>query len=331
MKLRMSWLDLKLAGRMLSKYPGLTLVAGFSFAIAAAAMAFEFLTHLVYPSLPVPGGDRIVALRMWDAAASRPERRSLHEFMLWRDELRSVDDIGIFSVIERNLRWQDVAGEPVRGAAISEAAFRVAGVPAQLGRTLVAADEEVGAARARLSAAPGTVPGGRPAAACRQGRQRHRCASRRQHGNAVVARGARRLRAARRGNVPGRRAQQEADHVSLGGVREVQRDRFRAERLRPHEHRAPDPRPFRQHVGQRRIGRDERHTPRGYADRDLVGAEDRRNRRGRHDGCQRAGRCARAKTRRTVHGNAPQSSATTMPIDDECLRPAASSTVAVTM
>ena len=148
MKLRMSWLDLKLAGRMLSKYPGLTLVGGFSFAvaIAVAAMAFEFLTQLVYPSLPVPGGDRIVALRMWDAAASRPERRALHEFMLWRNELRSVYDIGIFSVIERNLRWQDVAGAPVRGAAISEAAFRVAGVPAQLGRTLVAADEELGAA-----------------------------------------------------------------------------------------------------------------------------------------------------------------------------------------
>ena len=147
MKLRMSWLDLKLAGRMLSRYPGLTLVGGFSlaFAIAVAAMAFEFLTQLVYPSLPVPGGDRIVALRMWDAAASRPERRTLHEFMLWRDELRSVDDIGIFSLIERNLRWRDVAGAPVRGAAISEAAFRVAGVPAQLGRTLVVADEELGA------------------------------------------------------------------------------------------------------------------------------------------------------------------------------------------
>ena len=148
MKLRMSWLDLKLAGRMLSRYPGLTLVGGFSFAfaIAVAAMAFEFLTQLVHPSLPVPGGDRIVALRMWDAAAGRPERRALHEFMLWRDELRSVDDIGVFSVIERNLRWRDVAGAPVRGSAISEAAFRVAGVPAQLGRTLVAADEEPGAA-----------------------------------------------------------------------------------------------------------------------------------------------------------------------------------------
>ena len=131
MKLRMSWLDLKLAGRMLSKYPGLTLVGGFSFsfAIAVAAMAFEFLTQLVYPSLPVPGGDRIVALRMWDAAASRPERRALHEFMLWRDELRSVDDIGIFSVIERNLRWQDVAGAPVRGAAISEAPSVSRGFP----------------------------------------------------------------------------------------------------------------------------------------------------------------------------------------------------------
>ena len=64
MKLRMSWLDLKLAGRMLSKYPGLTLVGGFSFAfaIAVAAMAFEFLTQLVYPSLPVPGGDLRAAL-----------------------------------------------------------------------------------------------------------------------------------------------------------------------------------------------------------------------------------------------------------------------------
>ena len=72
MKLRMSWLDLKLAGRMLSRYPGLTLVGGFSFAfaIAVAAMAFEFLTQLVYGTGKTTTVGKLA--HRWRLAGERP-------------------------------------------------------------------------------------------------------------------------------------------------------------------------------------------------------------------------------------------------------------------
>ena len=61
----MNWLDLKLGGRMLVKYPGLTVVGGLAmaFAIWVGIVTFQFVTLFVYPTLPLPGGDRIVEIR----------------------------------------------------------------------------------------------------------------------------------------------------------------------------------------------------------------------------------------------------------------------------
>ena len=73
--LRMSWLDFKLGFRMLVRYPGLTLVGGLAmaFAIWIGAGAFELATQIIRPTLPLPAGSGIVAIRNWDVAASRPE------------------------------------------------------------------------------------------------------------------------------------------------------------------------------------------------------------------------------------------------------------------
>src|SRR5688572_11672610 len=61
----MSWLDIKLGGRMLLKYPGLTVVGGLAmaFAILVGIVIFQFAGLFIYPSLPLPNGDRIVLLR----------------------------------------------------------------------------------------------------------------------------------------------------------------------------------------------------------------------------------------------------------------------------
>ena len=74
----MNWLegfslDLKLGGRMLVKYPGLTIVGGLAmaFAIWVGTVIFEVLTLLVHPTLPLPAGDRIVQIRNWDVAANQ--------------------------------------------------------------------------------------------------------------------------------------------------------------------------------------------------------------------------------------------------------------------
>jgi predicted permease len=141
--LRVSWLDVKLGGRMLVKYPGLTLVGGlaFAFAIWVAAGAFEFAGQVLFPRLPLPDADRVVALESWDAAAGRAEPRVLHDFAAWRTELRSVEDLGAYRLAQRNLITSDGDSRPVEVAEISASAFRVAPARPLLGRTLSEADE----------------------------------------------------------------------------------------------------------------------------------------------------------------------------------------------
>jgi putative ABC transport system permease protein len=140
-------MDLKLGARMLIKYPGLSLVGGvaISFAIAAGAGTFEFLTQLVHPTLPLDDGDRIVGIRLWDAASSSVEEQASYDFARWREGLESIEDLGAFQTLERNLTTESGLPEPVQVAEISASAFRAARVPPLKGRFLVAADEQAGA------------------------------------------------------------------------------------------------------------------------------------------------------------------------------------------
>ncbi len=142
-----SWLDFKLGFRMLVRYPGLTVVGGLAmaFAILVGASTFEFLNQIVHPTLPLDDGHRIVGIRVSDAETNRWEHRSLHDFAAWRKELESVQDLGAFRTLERNLITGRGRGAPVSVAEISASAFRVARVPPLLGRPLVEADERPGA------------------------------------------------------------------------------------------------------------------------------------------------------------------------------------------
>jgi putative ABC transport system permease protein len=146
-ELRFSWLDLKLGARMLVKYPVLTIVGGFSmaFAIWVGAGTFEAVRQLVFPAIPLPDSDRIVTLRNWDAATNRQELRSTHDFVAWRDALESVDDLGAYRTLARNLMITEGQAEPVFAAEISASAFRVVRVPPLLGRPLVDSDERADA------------------------------------------------------------------------------------------------------------------------------------------------------------------------------------------
>jgi len=146
-ELRFSWLDVKLGGRMLIKYPVLTIVGGISmaFAIWVGAGTFEAIRQLVFPVIPLPESDRIVVLQNWDAAASRPEFRATHDFVVWREALRSVDDLGAYRTVTRNLMITEGLAEPVFTAEMTAAAFHALRVPPLLGRPIVDADERAGA------------------------------------------------------------------------------------------------------------------------------------------------------------------------------------------
>ena len=146
-RFHLSWLDFKLGFRMLARYPGLTIVGGLAmaFAIWMGAATFELVTQVTHPKLPLAEGDRIVGLRVWDAQRNRLEGRAAHDFLIWREELKAVEDIGAFRTVQRNLILGEARGEPIEVAEISASAFGITRVPPLLGRGLMAADEQPGA------------------------------------------------------------------------------------------------------------------------------------------------------------------------------------------
>ena len=143
MRMGLSWLDFKLGFRMLSRYPMLTVVGSLAMAVAIAVGAgtFEVITRVTNPSLPLPGGDRIVGLNYWHRLESDARPPSPYDVLTWREGLRTVEDIGAFRLVQRNLIVGEQVGEPVDAAEISAAAFRVAGVAPLMGRVLVDEDE----------------------------------------------------------------------------------------------------------------------------------------------------------------------------------------------
>jgi predicted permease len=143
-----SAIDWKLGWRSLIKYPVLNLVAGIAiaFAIACAALVFEGVTQVLHPRLPLPDGNRVVGIRLWNAASSRVEGQSLYYYASWRNELRSIAELGAYSEDTYNLA--DSAGggaAPARLAAITVSGFRVARVAPLFGRAFVEADGRLGA------------------------------------------------------------------------------------------------------------------------------------------------------------------------------------------
>jgi len=144
----LSWLDLKLALRMLVRYPGLTLIGGLGIAMAVAiGVGFFALFHSrFYPTIPLSEGDRLVGLENWDRRTNREERRSLHDFVLWRAEMKSVDDVTAFRTVARNAIAEDGSAESVQVAEITPSGFRLARVPPLLGRSLLDDDAAPGAA-----------------------------------------------------------------------------------------------------------------------------------------------------------------------------------------
>jgi putative ABC transport system permease protein len=139
----MNWLDFKLGGRMLVKYPGLTVVGGFAmaFAIWVGIVIFQLASLMFYPSLPLTNGDRIVALNLQDVSNSQEEPKALYDFMSWRESVRTVDSLGAYRDLSRNLILADGDSRPVVAAEMSWSGFAIADGQPLMGRVLTAADE----------------------------------------------------------------------------------------------------------------------------------------------------------------------------------------------
>ncbi|HYP06442.1 MAG TPA: ABC transporter permease [Bryobacteraceae bacterium] len=143
------WLDFKLGLRMLIKYPGLALVGIFGIAVAVAIATGGFSViygNFIEPSLPLQEGDRIVSIELWDSPASKPERRILSDFLRWREELKSVQEISAFRNATPNLIAPGGKTESIRVAMMTASGFRVARVQPLIGRLFTDHDEREGAA-----------------------------------------------------------------------------------------------------------------------------------------------------------------------------------------
>src|SRR5690606_10100592 len=89
----------------------------------------------------LPDGDRIVHLRNWDMEANAAEPRALHDFIVWRQAMRSLTDLGAWEDVSRNLVGRDGEPRTLNAAAITASGFRVAATTPLLGRPLMPADE----------------------------------------------------------------------------------------------------------------------------------------------------------------------------------------------
>jgi putative ABC transport system permease protein len=147
MRLEASWSDFKIGLRMLIKHPVLTIIGtvATTFAIGAGGAYFELFNDYSRPTLPLQDGERVITIRNDDLAAADTEARALHDYVTWRSELESVEELGVYTLYSRNLGLAGRSGLPVEVVEISAAAFRVARIPPMLGRGLTDADEQPGA------------------------------------------------------------------------------------------------------------------------------------------------------------------------------------------
>jgi predicted permease len=143
---RVSWLDVKLGLRMFVKYPGLSLVSviGMAVAIAIGAGYFTVLGTWLDATLPLPEGERVVSIRLWSLSGSSVDDASGADFLEWRDEFKSVRDLGGFLDQRRNLA-ADGTTDVVDVASMTASGFRLARVAPIMGRALVDGDEHAGA------------------------------------------------------------------------------------------------------------------------------------------------------------------------------------------
>jgi predicted permease len=140
-------LDVKLGGRMLVKYPMLTVAGGLALAIAIGIGAgwYDLAGKLLWPRIPLPDGDRIVTIDTHNALTNEPEPRVTRDFLGWRSDVRSIDDLGAYTTGLRNLIVGSAQPVLIQTAALTATAFRAARVTPLIGRGLLDADEKPGA------------------------------------------------------------------------------------------------------------------------------------------------------------------------------------------
>ena len=141
-RLPVSILDVKLGARMLLKHPLMTAVSVISLAVGIPmGLAPAHALDALEAPLPVEEGDRVVGLRYWNREDFRSAPATGYDLSVWRESLRSFDELAAVRMVEYNLDPGTGAGQPVSGAEVTASAFPLLRARPLLGRTLRAADD----------------------------------------------------------------------------------------------------------------------------------------------------------------------------------------------
>jgi putative ABC transport system permease protein len=137
-RVAMSWLDLKLAMRMLVRYPVLTVIGTGSLAaaIALGASAFAFISLFLWPRMPLPDGDQVVLVLHSDVASSQGESRVTADYFRLRGGTSTLTDFSAGRGMGRNLVMGDGIAEPISVAEVTASMFPMARVAPIMGRVL---------------------------------------------------------------------------------------------------------------------------------------------------------------------------------------------------
>jgi predicted permease len=139
--------DYRLGFRMLVKYPGLTIAGGLALAVAIGIGAgwYDLWSKIMSPTMPVPEGERIVLVETHNVLTNAPERRVVRDFVEWRQQLRTIEDLGAYRTALRNLVAGNGVPAPIETAELTASAFRTARIAPLFGRGLLDSDESPGA------------------------------------------------------------------------------------------------------------------------------------------------------------------------------------------
>lgn len=140
--LGVSSIDVKLALRMLVKYPGLTGVAVFALAIGIpTGIAPLHVANAIEAPLPVEESDRVRALLYWNAGDRVPT--TFDDFLRWRDTLTSFETLAAWRAGTYNVEAAGTVA-PEKGAEVTASTFETLRVQPMLGRALRPRDETIG-------------------------------------------------------------------------------------------------------------------------------------------------------------------------------------------
>ena len=140
-------IDVKLGARMLTKYPGISIIGGLGLAVGVGigAAFFALFYSQLYATLPGERGERVVALENWDVDVNNEMQQAMHDLNVWRREMKTVEEIGAFRTIGRNLIIPGGSAEPIQVAQVTAAGFNITRVAPVIGRPIAEADENVNA------------------------------------------------------------------------------------------------------------------------------------------------------------------------------------------